>query len=161
MVGVRPATRGNGNEPVNRALLYVALAASLLVPAGAVALFVAAATAPAAPPAPGTAHPSEFDQDDIIAIHNELEALDRRATPGSAGQIAEARRIAREARAWSVHWDAEPEWEEFALATSALAALLANGLEHPEALSAADYDRAVARMVAAAEALPEHRQPID
>jgi hypothetical protein len=136
---------------VNRAPLFAALAGSLLVPTSAVALLLAAATAPAAAPAPGTGHPSELDKDDIIAIHNELEALDRRATPGSAGQIAEARRIAREARGWSVHWDAEPEWEEFALATSALAALLANGLEHPEAFSAANYDRAVARMVAAGE----------
>jgi ABC-type phosphate/phosphonate transport system substrate-binding protein len=93
-----------------------------------------------------------------VAIHNELEALDQRATPGSAGQIGEARRIAREARTWSVQFDAEPEWEEFALATSALAASMADALEHPEAFSAADYDRAVERLRAAARALPHDRQ---
>lgn len=143
---------------MSRALLFAALAASLLVPAGAVALAVAAGTTPSSPPAPGTAWPTELDKDEIVAIHNELEALDQRATPGSAGQIGEARRIAREARTWSVRFDAEPEWEEFALATSALAASMADALEHPEAFSAADYDRAVERVKAAGRALPDDRQ---
>jgi hypothetical protein len=98
------------------------------------------------------------DKDDIVAIHNELEALDRRATPGSVGQIGEARRIAREARTWAVQFDAEPEWEELALATSALAALMADALEHPDAFAAADYDRAVERLGAAERALPHDRQ---
>src|SRR5215207_6621665 len=56
------------------------------------------------------------------------------APSGPRRQIAEARRLAREARAWSVHLDADAEWEEFALATSALAAVLADGLEHPALL---------------------------
>jgi hypothetical protein len=144
---------------VTKPVLFLGLAVSLLVPTAALMLFFAAATTPVAPPAPGTDHASEFDKDAIIAIHNELEALDGRATPGSPGQITEARRIAREARAWSVHFDADAEWEEFALATSALAALLADGLEHPETFSAADYDLAKGRLVAALAALPAERHP--
>lgn len=143
---------------MTRALLFCALAVSLLVPAGAVGLAVAAGTSPSAPPAPGSARPTEVDKDDIVAIHNELEALDRPATPGSVGQIGEARRIAREARTWAVQFDAEPEWEELALATSALAALMADALEHPDAFAAADYDRAVERLGAAERALPHDRQ---
>ncbi|MEX0817167.1 MAG: hypothetical protein WD027_06960 [Gaiellales bacterium] len=143
---------------MSRALLFAALAASLLAPAGGVALAVAAATSPSYPPAPGTAWPTESDKDEIVAIHNELEALDRRATPGSVGQIGEARRIAREARTWAVQFDAEPEWEELALATSALAALIADALEHPDAFAAANYDRAVERLGAAVRALPHDRQ---
>jgi hypothetical protein len=146
---------------VTRPLLFLGLAVSLLVPTLALSVFFKAATTPVPPPAPGTDHASQFDKDTIIAIHNELEALDGRTTPGSMGQIAEARRIAREARAWSVHFDADAEWEEFALATSALAAVLADGLEHPESFSAADYDRAKAPLVAARDALPDERRPLE
>jgi hypothetical protein len=144
---------------VTRPLLFLGLAVSLLVPTLALSVFFKAATTPVAPPAPGTDYASQFDKDTIIAIHNELEALDGRATPGSTGQIAEARRIAREARAWSVHFDADAEWEEFALATSALAAVLADGMEDPESFSAADYDRAKARLVAARGALSGRTSP--
>jgi hypothetical protein len=146
---------------VTRPLLFLGLAVSLLVPTLALTVFFKAATTPVPPPAPGTDYASQFDKDTIIAIHNELEALDGRATPGSAGQIAEARRLAREARAWSVHLDADAEWEEFALATSALAAVLAYGLEHPERFSGADYDRAKARLVTARNALPDERRPLE
>ena len=146
---------------MTKPVLYLGLAVSLLVPTAALMLFFAAATTPVAPPGPGSDYASEFDKDAIIAIHNELEALDGRATPGSAGQIAEARRIAGEARGWSVNFDAEAEWEEFALATSGLAALLAEGLENPETFSAADYDRAKARLVAAGDALPDERRPLE
>jgi hypothetical protein len=146
---------------VRRLLLLAALAASLLVPAGVVALAVAAASSPASTPTPGSARPTEVNKDDIVAIYNELEALDRRAKPRSPGQIAEAQRIAREANAWAAQWDAEPEWEEFASATGALATLMAAALEHPRSFSAPEYDRAVDRLVAAGEALPEGRQPQD
>ena len=146
---------------MSRALLFLGLALSLLVPASALALFYVGATTSVPPPGPGELHASEFHKDDIVAIHNELLALDELATPGSAGQIAEARRIAREARAWSVRLDADPEWEEFALAVSALAAMLADGLEHPETFSAAEYVRAVARVDAARAALPEERQELE
>jgi hypothetical protein len=81
--------------------------------------------------------------------------MDLHATPGSTAQITEARRIAREARTWAVHFEAEPEWEEFALAISALAAVIADGLEHPEGFSSRVYERASERMQAAADqALP-------
>jgi hypothetical protein len=77
--------------------------------------------------------------------------MDLHATPGSSAQISEARPIARKARTWAVRFEAEPEWEEFALATSALAAVTADGLENPAALSSAANERAVERERAAAE----------
>ncbi len=141
---------------MNRLVLFAALAASLLVPAGGVAVAIAAVTSPPARYSPDdTRPPTQFDKADLKAIHDELVAMDLHATPGSSAQIDEARRIAREARAWAVHFEAEPAWEEFALATSALAAVVADGLEHPEMFSSRAYDRAVARDRAAAdEALP-------
>ena len=136
--------------------LFSALALSLLVPAAGVAVAIAAVTSPPARYSPDESRPpTQFDKADLKAMHDELLALDMRATPGVSPQIAEARRIAREARTWAVHFEAEPEWEEFALATSALAALIANGLEHPETFSSRAYERAAARERAAAEeALP-------
>ncbi len=141
---------------MTRPLLFSALAASLLVPAAGVAVAIAAVTSPPASYSPDEARPpTQFDKADLEAIHDELVALDLRATPGASAEIAEARRIAREARAWAVHFEAQPEWEEFALATSALASVIADGLEHPEMFSSRAYDRAVARERAAAEeALP-------
>jgi hypothetical protein len=141
---------------MTKLLLFAALATSLLVPAGGVALAVAAATSAPVKPSPDEIRPAtEFDKDQIVAIRNELAELDRRATPGSTAQILEARRIAREARTWAVHFESEPEWEEFALATSALASVVADGLEHPAAFSPRAYDRALARLEAADEALPD------
>jgi hypothetical protein len=141
---------------MSRLFLFAALAASVLVPTGFMAVAVAALTAPPARPSPdATRPPTQFEKADLVAIKDELEALDRVATPGSTAQILEARRIAREARAWAVRFEADPEWEEFALATSALAALIADGLESPAAFSPDDYDRATERVRAAAEqALP-------
>lgn len=141
---------------MTRILLLAALAASLLVPAGGVAVAIAAATSgPYTPAANETRPPTQFDKADLKAIHDELVAMNLHATPGSSAQISEARRIAREARSWAVRFEAEPEWEEFALATSALAAVIADGLENPAALSLAAYERAVERDRAAAEeALP-------
>jgi hypothetical protein len=140
---------------MTRLLLFTALAISLLVPVGGVGVVVAAATSAPVSASPDEIRPaSEFDKDQIVAIRNELAALDRRATPGSTAQILEARRIAREARIWALHFEAEPEWEELALATSALAAVIADGIEHPAALSPRAYDRAVARLRAADKALP-------
>ena len=141
---------------MTRVLLFAALAASLLAPAGGVALAIAAATSPAHPPAPNeTRPPTQFDKADLKAIHDELVAMDLHATPGSSAQISEARRIAREARSWAVRFEAEPAWEEFALATSALAAVIADGLENPAAFSSQAYQQAVDRERAAAEeALP-------
>jgi hypothetical protein len=141
---------------MTRLLLLIALAISLLVPAGGVAVVVAAATSAPATRSPDELRPAtEFDKDQIVAIRNELAELDRRATPGSTAQILEARRIAREARSWAARLEAEPEWEELALATSALAAVIADGLEHPASFSPGAYDRAVARLRAADEALPD------
>jgi hypothetical protein len=141
---------------VTKLLLFAALAISLLVPTGAIAIVVAAATSPPATRSPDELRPAtEFDRDQIVAIHNELAELDRRATPGSTARVLEARRIAREARSWSARLEAEPEWEELALATSALAAVIADGLEHPAAVSPRAYDRAVARLRAADEAIPD------
>jgi hypothetical protein len=141
---------------MTKLLLCAGLAASLLVPAGGVAVVVIAATSAPATRSPDELRPAtEFDKDQIVAIRNELVELDRRATPGSSAQILEARRIAREARTWAVRFEAEPEWEELALATSALAAVIADGIEHPAAFSPRAYDRAVARLRAADEALPD------
>jgi hypothetical protein len=141
---------------MRKVLLFGALAASLLVPAGAVALAVAAATSGPVTSSPDEIRPAtEFDKDQLVAIRNELAELDRRATPGSTAQILEARRIAREARTWAVHFESEPEWEELALATSALAAIIGDGLEKPTAFRAAAYDRALARLQAADQALPD------
>lgn len=141
---------------MSRLLLFAALGVSLLVPAGAAAVAVAAATsAPTTPSPDETRPPRQFDKADLLAIYEELEALDAHATPGSTGQILEARRIAREARTWMVRFEADPAWEEFALATSALAAVIAEGLEKPEAFSSIRYERAAERAQAAAEtALP-------
>jgi hypothetical protein len=141
---------------MTRLLLFAALATSLLVPVGGVAVAVAAATSTPATPSPDEIRPpTQFEKADLVAIEEELEALDRVATPESGPQILEARRIAREARAWAVRFEAEPEWEEFALATSALAALIADGLQNPASFPADDYNRAVERVRAAAErALP-------
>jgi hypothetical protein len=142
---------------MTKVLLFAGLAISLLVPACAVALAVAAATSdPVTPTAGELRPPTQFEKADLVAITKELEALDRIATPGETAQILEARRISREARSWAVHFEAEPEWEELACATSALASVIADGLEHPAAFSPRAYDRAVARLRAADEALPDN-----
>lgn len=141
---------------MTRLLLFAALAASLLVPAAGVAVAIAAVTAPPARYSPDdTRPPTQFDKADLVAIYDELKALDLHATPRSRGQIIEGRRIAREARTWAVRFEAEPEWEEFALATSALATVIADALENPVTFSSPAYDRAVERArVASEQALP-------
>jgi hypothetical protein len=141
---------------MNRLLLFGALAASLLVPAGLVGVAVAAIAAPPARLSPDEVRPpTEFEKADLVAIEHELEALDRTSTPGSSGQIMEARRIAREARTWAVRFEAEPEWEELAVATSSLAALIADSLENPAAFSPDAHDLAFARVHRALDALPD------
>jgi hypothetical protein len=55
-----------------------------------------------------------------------------------------------------VKFEAEPEWEELALTTSALASVIADGLEDPGAFSSGAYERAVARLQAADDALPDN-----
>ena len=139
---------------MTKLLLFAGLAISLLVPACGVALAVAAVTSDPVTPAAGELRPpTQFEKADLVAITEELEALDRIATPGETAQILEARRISREARSWAVHLEAEPEWEELALATSALAALIAD--ESPSTFPQDEYERAVARMRLAQEhALP-------
>lgn len=138
---------------MTRILLFAALAVSLLVPAGGIAVAIAAVSSPPARYSPDdTRPPRQFDKADLKAIHDELVAMDLHATPGSSAQISEARRIAREARTWAVRFEAEPEWEEFALATSALAAVIADGLENPATFSSLAYAQAAERERAAAEA---------
>jgi hypothetical protein len=99
VVGVR--RRGSsGQRLVTKLVLFAALAASLLVPAGGVALAIAVATAP--PPrydADDPRPPNQFDRANLEAIYVELVALDRTGTPGSPGHIAAVRGIARDARA--------------------------------------------------------------
>jgi hypothetical protein len=55
-----------------------------------------------------------------------------------------------------VRFEAQPDWEELALATSALAALIADLLEDPAAFSPDTYDVAVARVRLAKSRLPEN-----
>jgi hypothetical protein len=140
---------------MTKILLFAGLSISLLVPASGVAVVVAAATSEPATRSPGEVRPpTQFEKAGLVAITKELEALDRVAAPGETAQILEARRISREARSWTVHFEAEPEWEELALATSALAALIADGLENPSAFPQDGYDRAVARVRLAQEHAP-------
>jgi hypothetical protein len=80
---------------MTKLLVFAGLAASLLVPAGGVAVVVVGATSAGARRSPDELRSAtEFDKDQIVAIRNELAELDRRATPGSSAQILEARRIA-------------------------------------------------------------------
>ena len=85
----------------------------------------------------------------------------RTATPASKNHPAEARRLAREAKAWADRFEAEPEWEEFALATSGMASVLARVFADPPSVPERDWDAAAARLDAAGLALPRERQPAD
>jgi hypothetical protein len=135
---------------VTRVLLVGALLVSLIVPVGGLAM-VAAADA--------SSGPSEMEKDEMIDLYNDLTRVEEQARPGSAGHIAEARRIAHETAGWAARYEAGPEWEEFASATSALASLLADGIAGSPSFSETEYDRAVERINAALAALPPERRP--
>jgi hypothetical protein len=137
---------------VTRLLLGLALAVSLIVPVGGLAMVTAGM-------AGGASTTSEWDKDELIDDYNQLTRVEEQARPGSAGHIAEARRIAQETLVWAKENDAEPEWEEFAYATSALATLLADGLAGLPSFSETRYDHAVDRINAALAALPPERRP--
>jgi hypothetical protein len=135
---------------VTRLLLVVALATSLIVPAGGLAMFAFAGS---------TSGPSELEKDEMIEFYNQLTRVEEQARPGSVGHIAEARRIARETASWAARYEAEAEWEEFASATSAMATLLADGIAGLPSFSEEEYDRAVDRINAALAGLPPERRP--
>jgi hypothetical protein len=136
---------------VTRLLLFAALAVSLLVPVGALAVLAGVD--------PNPSSPSELEKDEMIDLYNELTRVEELARPGSAGHIAEARRIANEAAGWAERHEAGPEWEEFASATSALAGLLAEGIAGSPSFSETEYDWAVDRINTALAALPPERRP--
>ena len=138
---------------MSRLALLIALALSLIVPVGGVATVAAGMAS-----APATT--SEVEKDAVIDLYNQLTRVEEQARPGSQGQVAEARRIAREASAWAEEHDAEPEWEEFAAATAAMATLLADAIEGAPSFSEAAYDHAATRINAALAALPPERRPL-
>jgi len=135
---------------VTRVVLLGALLVSLVVPVGSLAMLTVADT---------TTGPSEWEKDEMIDLYNELTRVEEQARPGSAGHIAEANRIAQAAAAWGQEHEAEPEWEEFAAATSALASLLADAIAGAPSFSETEYDRAVDRINAALAGLPPERRP--
>lgn len=138
---------------MSRITLFIALALSLLVPVGGVATVAAGMAS-----APSTT--SELEKDAVIDLYNQLTRVEEQARPGSQGQVAEARRIAREAAAWAEEHDAEAEWEEFAAATAAMATLLADWIEGGPSFSEEAYDHAAVRINAALAALPPERRPL-
>jgi hypothetical protein len=135
---------------VTRLVLVGALLVSLIVPVGGLAMVTFAG---------GSSGPSEWEKDEMIDLYNGLTRVEEQARPGSAGHIAEANRIAQAAAAWAQQHEGEPEWEEFAAATSALASLLADGIAGSPSFSDAEYDRAVNRINAALAGLPPERRP--
>jgi hypothetical protein len=135
---------------VTRLALIVALATSLLVPVGGLAMVAVAGSG---------SGPSEMEKDEMIDLYNQLTRVEEQARPGSAGHIAEARRIAQEAAVWAARYEAGTDWEEFASATSALATLLADGIAGLPSFSEAEYDSAVVRINAALAGLPPERRP--
>jgi hypothetical protein len=137
---------------VTRLLLPLALAVSLVIPVGGLAMVTAGM-------AGGASTTSEWEKDELIDDYNQLTRVDEQARPGSAGQIAEARRIAEEALVWAKENEAEPEWEEFAYATSAMATLVADRIAGVPSFSETRYDHAVDRINAALATLPPERHP--
>jgi hypothetical protein len=135
---------------VTRLLLAGALLVSLIVPVGSLAMLTVADR---------TTGPSEWEKDEMIDLYNELTRVEEQALPGSSGHVAEANRIAQAAAAWGEQHEAEPEWEEFAAATSALASLLAQWIAESPSFSEAEYDHAVNRINAALAGLPPERRP--
>jgi hypothetical protein len=125
---------------------------SLVIPVGGLAMVTAGM-------AGGASTTSEWEKDELIDDFNQLTRVDEQARPGSAGQIAEARRIAQETLAWAKENEAEPEWEEFAYATSAMATLVADRIAGVPSFSETRYDQAVDRINAALAALPPERHP--
>lgn len=138
-----------------RLVLAAALATSLIVPVGSFALLAAVDTSSTG----STSTPTEWDRDEIIDLYNELAKVDAQASPRSPGHVAEARRIAREASAWATRFEAEPEWEEFASATGAMAVVLADTIADPSSVPESTWDRTGARLERATHALPPERQP--
>jgi hypothetical protein len=135
---------------VTRLLLAGALLVSLIVPVGSLAMLTVADS---------TTGPSEWEKDEMIDLYNELTRVEEQARPGSSGHVAAANRIAQAAAAWAEQHEAEPEWEEFAAATSALASLLAQWIAESPSFSEAEYDHAVDRINAALAGLPPERRP--
>ena len=136
---------------MTRILLFAALAVSLVVPAGGLAVLAGVDTNPSAP--------SELEKDELIDLYNELTRVEELARPGSTGHVDEARRIAHDASVWAETFEASAEWEEFASATSAMATLLADGIANSPSFSEAEYNRAVDRINAALARLPYDRRP--
>jgi hypothetical protein len=135
---------------MKRLILFAALAVSLVVPTGAVALFTAAGTSPAA-----QTGATSWEKLELYRMAEEAAQLDAQATAATPGMVSELRRIARNSRAWAERYETEPEWEEFAGATSAYAQLLADGLGEPGSVTREDYERVVSRFRAAVHGLPE------
>jgi phosphoenolpyruvate synthase/pyruvate phosphate dikinase len=135
---------------VKRLILFAGLAVSLVVPTGAVALFTAAGTSPGA-----RTGATSWEKLELYRMAEEAAQLDAQATAATTGTVSELRRIARNSRAWAERYETEPEWEEFAAATSAYAQLLADGLGEPGLVTREDYERVVSRFRAAVEGLPE------
>lgn len=136
---------------MTRLLLFGALAVSLVVPVGGLAVIAGLDANPSAP--------SALEEDELIDLYNELTRVEELARPGSTGHVVEARRIAHDASVWADTFEASPEWEEFASATSAMATLLADGIAGSPSFSEAEYNRAVDRINAALVRLPYERRP--
>jgi hypothetical protein len=139
---------------VKRIGLFSALAVSLLVPGGAMALLLGAVvTTPS--PAAGSSYAASFDKVELYESYKELARLDAQAQAATPGTIAELRRISREAKAWADKFDTDAVWEEFAQAISGYAGLLADALTKPRSITRAQFDAAVDRINAAHDALPD------
>lgn len=144
---------------MTRVFLIAALLASLAVPVGFLALLGADGGGSGTSSRSGSL--PELEKDEIVHLYNELVRVEQLASPGSKGHAREARRIARDAVAWAQAHGAEPdpEWYEFAMATSDLAQIVAQGISGAPSFSDAAYRQAAARLDVAAAALPPERQP--
>lgn len=139
---------------MKRLALFSALAVSMLVPAGAVALLLGAAmTTP--DPASGSSYATSWNKVDLYESFKELAQLDAQAKAPTPGTIGELRRISRNATAWANEYDTDAVWEEFARAMGAYADLLADFMTNPKSVTRRQFDAAVDRLNAAHDALPD------
>jgi len=139
---------------MKRFALFSALAVSLLVPTGAMALVLGAvATTPS--PSAGSTYATSWDKVELYDSFKELARLDAQRQAATPGTITELRRISRNANAWANTHDTDTVWEEFARATSAYADVLADAISNPKSVTREQFDAAVDRINAAHDALPD------
>ena len=138
---------------MKRFALFSALAVSLLVPAGAMAVVLGAVTTTPSPA--DSSYATGLDKVELYDMFKELAQLDAQSQVATPGTIGELRRISRNANAWANQFDTESVWEEFARAISAYADVLADAMSKPKSITREQFDAAVDRINAAHDALPD------